>query len=357
MMRPRRRRQGGFGLVLLFMQLARFGFNHIPPTTLITIGLNIAVYLKVLNGFLYSIIGKPSIQRVCVSAVSVWYRSDWSRLFLAAWFHLDDWHLYYNMVSFLWKGRSLEHRFGSYYFAYLIAAFSVITNIVMVAVNFIAAELLDDDSYILSCAAGFSGVLFALKVVTTHFMPNYRQSIMGIISVPSQWACWVELVLIQILVPRASFTGHLAGILVGLAYTKGPLKRIMDSLAGIVTNFGDSAQRNYRRSTAGRHQNTNRGQTTGFRAQASGGHGFQRDTYTGGMSEEEQIAAAMRNSQHSVPGNNSESYPSAPPAEDVNNHQNVRSPTLPPYPYGHASSEGISNEELRRRRLERLNQR
>ena len=53
------------------------------------------------------------------------------------------------------------------------------------------------------------------------------QRIFGI-PVPSRWACWIELVVIQLLVPRASFTGHLAGILVGLAYVKGPLKTIMD---------------------------------------------------------------------------------------------------------------------------------
>jgi len=32
----------------------------------------------------------------------------------------------------------------------------------------------------------------------------------------------------QILVPNASFTGHLAGILVGLAFTKTPVKAILD---------------------------------------------------------------------------------------------------------------------------------
>ncbi|XP_033097221.1 rhomboid-related protein 4-like [Anneissia japonica] len=362
MMRPRRRRQGGFGLVLLFMQLARFGFNHIPPTTLITIGLNVAVYLKVLNKFLYSLIGKPSIQRVCVSAVSVWYRGDWSRLLLAAWFHLDDWHLYYNMISFLWKGRFLEQLIGSYYFAYLIAVFSVVTNIVMIGINIMAAEFLEDDSYILSCAAGFSGVIFALKVVTTHLMPNHRQSIMGIFSVPSQWACWVELVLIQVLVPRASFTGHLAGILVGLAYIKGPLKGIMDSIAGTFTEFGGSARRNYRRSNTRRWSGGDHnpaGQTSGYRPRAqTPGNGFREETYTGGMSEDEQVAAAMRQSQETATYTNL--YPSAPPVEEEHGYENVSSPTLPPY--GHDSGQsghqsGISNEELRRRRLERLNQR
>lgn len=80
-----------------------------------------------------------------------------------------------------------------------------------------------------------SGVLFALKVLTTTYTPVQNQRIMGLFSVPSRWACWVELVLIQLIVPRASFTGHLAGILVGLAYVKGPLKLLMDALWNLFT--------------------------------------------------------------------------------------------------------------------------
>ena len=65
-------------------------------------------------------------------------------------------HLYYNMASFMWKGRGLEGVFGSVYFAYVIMVFSVLTNAVMVGINIGAAELMDD-SYVSVCAAGFSG--------------------------------------------------------------------------------------------------------------------------------------------------------------------------------------------------------
>ena len=61
------------------------------------------------------------------------------------------------MSSFLWKGRGLEALFGTTYFAYLILVFSVLTNMVMVGVNIAAAEVLEDGSYVSTCAAGFSG--------------------------------------------------------------------------------------------------------------------------------------------------------------------------------------------------------
>ena len=53
-----------------------------------------------------------------------------------------------------------------------------------------------------------TGVIFALKVLTTHLLPPGVQYVMGYIPVPSRLAVWAELALIQILVPNASFTGE-----------------------------------------------------------------------------------------------------------------------------------------------------
>ena len=41
---------------------------------------------------------------------AVVYGMEVHRLWLSAIYHLSDMHLYYNMVSLLWKGRILEVR-------------------------------------------------------------------------------------------------------------------------------------------------------------------------------------------------------------------------------------------------------
>ena len=107
-------------------------------------------------------------------------------------------------------------------------ALTVLTSLTYIFLNLILTELFEDDAYILSCAVGFSGVLFAMKVLTTYIEPPSTTLMLGFIPVSSKWACWAELVLIQILIPHTSFTGHLAGILVGVAFTRGPLKRVVD---------------------------------------------------------------------------------------------------------------------------------
>ena len=92
------------------------------------------------------------------------------RLFIAPLEHLSDIHLYYNMVSFAWKGMKLENhsRYGSVGFIGLISLFSIMTGVVYSVLSYGASELLSDPSYTKQCAIGFSGVLFALKVVVNN---------------------------------------------------------------------------------------------------------------------------------------------------------------------------------------------
>ena len=51
------------------------------------------------------------------------------------------------------------------------------------------------------------GVIFALKVITTYMLPSGMHYVMGMFPVPSWFAVWAELGIIQLLVPNASFLG------------------------------------------------------------------------------------------------------------------------------------------------------
>ena len=75
----------------------------------------------------------------------------------------------------------------------------------------ILTEELRDTSYLDQCAVGFSSVIFALKVLVNS------DSVASMLDL----SVWSELLIIQLLVPNASFIGHLAGILAGIAYVWG----------------------------------------------------------------------------------------------------------------------------------------
>ncbi|KAK3737301.1 hypothetical protein RRG08_067367 [Elysia crispata] len=222
MVMNRRRGGGNLGVLLLGAQLMSFGLEHVPPATLALIAGQSAIFLDFVPKFF------RSANSVCISSYLVYHHQDWRRLILAQFFHGDDMHLYFNMVSLLYKGSLLERRFGTPYFIYLTAVFTALTGVTYVGLGVALSEVLNSQSYLTSCAVGFSGVLFALKVLTNYYYPTGRHYLLGIVPIPSQYIFWAELLLIQIVTPNASFVGHLAGILVGLAYVKGPLKFLMD---------------------------------------------------------------------------------------------------------------------------------
>ncbi|POI28680.1 hypothetical protein CIB84_007570, partial [Bambusicola thoracicus] len=186
------RRQGrvNAGLLLLLYQISQVGLQNIPSVTLAVLVLNVFFFLNPVR----------PLHEACISVKEAFYRQNWQRLLLSPVHHVDDWHLYYNMVSMLWKGIMLERKLGSMWFAYIIAVFSVLTGIVYVLLEFMLVKILNDPSYEMSCAVGFSGVLFALKVLNNHYNPGRVSSVLGL-QIPSKYACWVELVAIHFIAP------------------------------------------------------------------------------------------------------------------------------------------------------------
>ncbi|NXP51993.1 RHBL4 protein, partial [Heliornis fulica] len=186
------RRQGrvSAGLLLLLYQISRVGLQNIPSVTLGVLALNIFLFLNPVS---------PP-HEVCISLHEGFYRKNWQRLLLSPVHHADDWHLYCNMVSMLWKGIMLEKKLKSRWFAYIIAVFSVLIGVVYMVLEFMLVKILDDPSYERNCAVGFSGVLFALKVLNNHYNPGRVSSVFGF-QILSKYACWVELVAIHIISP------------------------------------------------------------------------------------------------------------------------------------------------------------
>lgn len=311
-----RQRGSQLGLLLLASQVFQVGFDNIPPVTLAVLGL---------NAYLYLFPAAPLL-KACISVQQAYWFEDWRRLLLSPLHHADDMHLYFNMVSFLWKGIRLERRLGGAWFLYLLSVFSLLTGLVYLVLEAGLSELTQDPSYSMQCAVGFSGVLFALKVLSNHYHPGGVTYVMGF-PVSNRYASWVELVLIHVMTPGTSLIGHLAGILVGLLYTAGPLKAIMKKCAGFVTSNGYNSGPSAYYSSSG-YSGTGGG-NSGYHQYASDYPTNPTATYTGGLTEEEQIEAAIRNS--------------------LNDRGQPNQRGAPP-PYGFH----LSEEEIRQRRLWRF---
>jgi membrane associated rhomboid family serine protease len=176
---------------------------------------------------------------------------QWTRLIASAFTHADLSHLVYNLSSLLFKGTLLEKRIGSLPFLALFAELLLLSHGLFCGAAFVLGRWLPSQAwsrplipftrfitrdigwpmYAHTCAVGCSAVLFALKVVV-QAEDQRGQAVVAWgpfagLRVPARHASWVELILASAVNPRASFSGHLCGILAGLLHVKvlGPALR------------------------------------------------------------------------------------------------------------------------------------
>ncbi|KAK4266031.1 hypothetical protein QN277_027006 [Acacia crassicarpa] len=233
----RRVSRGMLPLMALHTFSEYYRSNRKPPVTAGLIAVNTLIYLR--PSFLESFL--PSLDEVWFNPYLILKRKDLKRFFLSAFYHISEPHLVYNMLSLLWKGMQLEVAMGSTDFAAMVAVLLALSQGITLILSRSLLLLFDyERAYYHDYSVGFSGVLFAMKVVLNSQASDYTY-VHGVL-VPSRYAAWAELILIQMFVPGVSFLGHLGGILAGLVYLRlrggssgsDPLTPLMRGLTGVL---------------------------------------------------------------------------------------------------------------------------
>ncbi|CAM9230190.1 unnamed protein product [Hapterophycus canaliculatus] len=378
----RRDNRQPYALILAMQLLHQISqLQHKPPLTLAMMAGMSALHLKPdLFQDLFGSSGMWSwltgdynhVRSVCLlpaSIIGTFERTgelEIRRLLLSPFVHLDDMHLYYNMASFLLKGVSLELTMGTQAFAGLLAFTLLASQTLMMLAAWVLLEGFDTPSAMNTCTVGFSGVLFALKYALSRRSPGVTM-VMGF-RVHTRYAAWLELVLISVLVPNASFLGHLCGILAGILYVEVPVVlRLTNLLTGAtLLNGHQRPSYTYNSGTSGASPSSGRGSgdgragTTQRQSPPPTVYGVDDDA----EAEEAALQEALRRSLLDSGGGGGGSGSNAAGmqgGEDRNDaaaaSRILGSPPPPPMPTAPPSEEqsGImGRDELRRRRLQRL---
>lgn len=194
----------------------RFGLENIPPATLGLVGLNVVVWINPSGLDL----GRTS--DACLLPALVVDNFELKRLILSAFHHLSDMHLYYNMSSLLYKGRTLELSLGTDRFLTMVAKLVPVTSVIHVVLAAIL-RIFGYDSAWTTCAAGFSGVLFGMKMVLQHSQGGTVSFYSISVPAPESLMYWTEMLLLQFFMPGISIVGHVAGAVAGSLYASGLL--------------------------------------------------------------------------------------------------------------------------------------
>ena len=156
-------------------------------------------------------------------SVGISYRSftsgEYWRSLTASLSHIDLLQLVFNMSS-LWSLRFLEHQYGPLW--YLRLSFLLLIGSIAAFMGlywFLIAKLRMND-YANVISLGYSCVVFGVMTVAHQLTSTKSFNLFGL-QIPLSLMPFGSLLLTQIIVPRASFVGHLSGIIIGYLYSFG----------------------------------------------------------------------------------------------------------------------------------------
>ena len=223
----RRDRQPSFFLISMLVQIASQleKLPNKPPITIfllfVNIYIHIAPYVTFMGYDLTDIGGNCLHPQKIISSFFNRRNVLLHRLVFSSFIHVDDIHLYYNMLSLCWKGINLETRYGSAKFLRLVMFSLLMCPLLMISITYGLDHLGFEGSLsgYHSCAVGFSGVLFSFKYVWNQ-IAHEGSNILGV-NIPAKYAAWAELVFASLISPNVSFVGHLSGILAGMLFLHG----------------------------------------------------------------------------------------------------------------------------------------
>ena len=184
-----------------------------PATTFVAlINVCIFVYLNSKN-IDYPHVGY-SYQKVVVE-------NEWWRCISASFSHLSIMHIAFNLYS-LWSLGFIEKHIGLIEYFKITYLLVLLSMLCVTAMYHVLIFRFSRESYRTSMAIGFSCVVFGWMTIVAAMQTHSFLNFFGV-RIPVVIAPFGSLIFTSLLIPQASFIGHLAGIIIGLIYAIGLL--------------------------------------------------------------------------------------------------------------------------------------
>jgi len=184
------------------------------------------IFITVLSFYILKVFWADEIEDTCINPDIMWSHiiTSLPRYILHSFVHANILHIIFNSIALIHFSSNFERHVGSVLLIYIVLVFTVL---IAVFYSFSAQilSILFINKWMNTCTIGISGVLFSF--ITIESLKNETIKNIRGIEIPSKYNPWILLVFTQIFWPKASFLGHLSGILIGYLYNMEILEKIM----------------------------------------------------------------------------------------------------------------------------------
>lgn len=162
------------------------------------------------------------------SSVGLSYESavegQYWRIITSALSHISVIHLVFNM-SALWSLGVVEQLgplgLGVEFYLQYTLVLVVLSGVLVLCIYHVLIQKFKLDYFRRVTAVGYSCVVFGWMTILAVKQPSAKLNLFGVLSLPISFAPFESLILTSIIVPQASFIGHLSGIIVGYSIAWG----------------------------------------------------------------------------------------------------------------------------------------
>ncbi|GAB5358263.1 hypothetical protein AAMO2058_000442700 [Amorphochlora amoebiformis] len=140
------------------------------------------------------------------------------RFFSASYAHVHPLHLVFNMAS-LWNASIMEVYLGHMIYAKYTFILVVLSMATVTVFYYVMIRYFERPHYRHLYSLGYSCVVFGWMMIQCEYFGGHM-SYFGLV-IPARLSPFLALIITSIIVPRASFIGHLSGIIIGELISRG----------------------------------------------------------------------------------------------------------------------------------------
>lgn len=165
---------------------------------------------------------RETYEHLAISYRRIVLEKQFYRIITATFSHLDFMHIIFNMGS-LYQAGALESMLGSAWYAETTLLLIAVIPVMWLSVTHLLITRFNKPEQADASAVGYSGVLFGWFTLMALAQPNFRIPLPFGFSLPIVLAPFASLLFTQLIIRKASFLGHLSGILAGFVVGGGLL--------------------------------------------------------------------------------------------------------------------------------------